>query len=157
MQTRSQTTKGKEEKKEQEHKTQHPVEGHPQSQYLGEKGIQVDAQPFVLGAEKPEIPLFCTITFYGKRRSGKSVCMRWLFDYYRIYYPYVWVFTLTKHNKFFHAFIPEKFVMPQFSADSIHGIMNVQIETKKRFMERPYSFNPRKAIIWDDYNGNDIK
>lgn len=117
---------------------------------------QALAKPFILG-EQPEMPLFVTITIYGKRRSGKSFFLRYLFDFYRDQFPWVWVFTYTKHNKFFEAFIPSKFVIKSFSASALLKIMDRQTQALKIALKEDKKFNPRAAIIWDDYNGTDVK
>lgn len=114
------------------------------------------AKPFILG-QQPEISLFTTISIYGKRKSGKSFFLRWFFDYYRIYYPYVWVFTYTKHNLNFKTYIPESSIFGNFNGQALEKIMQRQIEAGKITLNQDSSFNCRAAIFWDDYNGDDIQ
>lgn len=110
--------------------------------------------PFV-PLESPELPLFITISIYGKRKSGKSVLLRWLLTFYRSYLPWIWAFTKTKQNSFYECFIPSKFVIREFSAGELRRIMNSQIAALDEHLRHP-DFNPRIGVIWDDYNGNDI-
>ena len=61
---------------------------------------------------------------------------------------------------FFYSFMPEKFVIPEFSADILELIMERQKTALDIFLEQsemdPNLINPRACIFWDDYNGKDI-
>lgn len=129
---------------------------------VDEKGriLDVEAQEFIPGVQPP-IPLNSTMSVYGKRRSGKSVFLRWFVDRYIKYYiPWYYCFTHTKHNMFFEGFMPAKFVIPQFSAFVLQTIMDGQALAIKTFLaqpeDHPNPFNPRVCVFWDDYNGKDI-
>lgn len=52
---------------------------------------------FIPGVQ-PVIDLLSTITVYGKRRTGKSVWVKWVLQYYKQYFPWLWVFTKTRQN-----------------------------------------------------------
>lgn len=129
---------------------------------VNEKGevITVKMNKFVPGVSPP-IPLNSTMTCYGKRRSGKSVFLRWFaFHALRPYIPWYYTFTHTKHNLFFEGFMPAKFVIPEFSADILQMVMDRQKEALDTYLaqdpEDPNSLNPRMCLFWDDYNGKDI-
>lgn len=106
---------------------------------------------------QPKIDLFSTITIYGKRRTGKSVFIKWFIQHYKQYFPWVWVFTKTKQNNFYPTFIPDKFILPDFDAVILDKIMNRQKKGIEGYLGKEKDLNPRAAIIWDDYSGNDIK
>jgi hypothetical protein len=106
---------------------------------------------------QPEIDLFSTITIYGKRRTGKSVFVKWFLQSYKQYFPWLWVFTKTRQNSHYATFVPEKFIIPEFNADVLHKIMERQIFGIKKYTEQNQDENPRAVIIWDDYSGNDIR
>lgn len=122
--------------------------------------VTVTPNEFIPG-ENPEIPLNSTFTVYGKRRSGKSVFLRWYVHHaLREWIPWYWCFTHTKHNMFFEGFMPAKFVIPEFSADILELIMERQKQAIDHFLKQepndPNCLNPRACIFWDDYNGKDI-
>lgn len=104
----------------------------------------------------PDISLFSTTTVYGKRKSGKSVFIKWYSQFYKYEIPWYWVFTLTRINSFYESWIPEKFIIPNFSADALEQIMARQTLARKLAESNP-NINPRACIIWDDYNGRDIR
>lgn len=141
--------------KKDETKDPDPVsENSPQSRpsYLLREKVNVN--PFV-PLVSPELPLFITITIYGKRKSGKSVFLRWLLSFYRSYLPWIWVFTKTKQNCFYEAFIPSKSIIPNFNSTRLRQIMDSQVKALSVHLQNP-DFNPRIGVCWDDYNGNDI-
>lgn len=104
------------------------------------------------------------MTVYGKRRSGKSVFLRWfVFLYLRVLIPFMYAFTYTKHNSFLESFMPGQYVSTEFSPERLEGIMRRQrkaitlylnsFENEGKFKDR---INPRVAVFWDDYNGKDV-
>lgn len=104
-----------------------------------------------------------TMTVFGKRRSGKSVFLRW-FSYHalRPFIPYFYAFTYTKHNSFMESFMPSDFIYEDFSPDALKSIMKRQKAGIKiyldHFEDEKYKdrINPRVAVFWDDYNGKDV-
>lgn len=111
---------------------------------------------FIPGVQ-PKLDLFSTITLYGKRRTGKSVFVKWFVQSYKKYFPWVWVFTKTEQNNFYRTFIPEKFIIPKFDASALKKIMGRQKKAIKMHVDEDENINPRAMLIWDDYPGNDIK
>lgn len=107
--------------------------------------------------QQPKIDLFSTITIYGKRRTGKSVWVKWFLQYYKQYFPWYWVFTKTEQNNFYRTFIPDKFIMHDFSANKMKQIMNRQKKALKQYVDSNDDLNARIGIIWDDYSGDDIR
>lgn len=112
-----------------------------------------------LPQEDPELSLFSTITVYGKRKTGKSVFIKWYLQWFKHLFPWFWVFTLTKFNSHYSSFIPDKFILGEFSADAMSRIMDRQEMAIRTWLDNPQNtdFNPRAGIIWDDYMGNDIR
>ena len=111
---------------------------------------------------QPKVNLDSTITVYGKRRTGKSVFGKWFLQPFRKEIPWVWVFTLTKFNSWYATFIPDKFIMSDFSADVLYNIMKRQKKAVKMYLKQmeegnPDPINPLALLIWDDYMGNDIR
>jgi len=130
---------------------------------VDEKGkvTQVKINDFIPGVA-PFIPFNSTVTCYGKRRSGKSVFIRWfMHEALREYVPWFYVFTKTKHNRFFEGFMPEKFILPIFNDEILEMIMERQKKAMKIYNSQDPDegddvLNPRLCLIWDDYNGKSI-
>jgi len=128
------------------------------------EGIDVappQLQEFVPGVS-PDISLFSTVSIYGKRKSGKSVFIKWFLQSYKEWFPWYWVFTLTQLNSFYESFIAAKFVIPEFDAEMMERVMERQTLARKLAEEQiiqgdGVKINPRACIIWDDYNGNDVR
>lgn len=105
----------------------------------------------------PEISLFSTISVYGKRRTGKSQFVKWdLCTAYREIIPWGWVFTKTGFNSFYSSFIPRSYIIDKFDAGILGEIMNRQRKARQ-MAEKDPTFNARIVMIWDDYNGTDIR
>lgn len=114
---------------------------------------------FVLGKE-PEPNCFNTISVYGKRKTGKSVWVKWHLQAFRHLLPWGWTFTKTKFNSYWATFMPEKFIFPEFSAEVMQLIMDRQAQALKEYHENfdnNPDFNPRAFVNWDDYMGNEIR
>lgn len=139
---------------------------HSQWAQMGEDGEPLvpslpPLQEFVPGKD-PDISLFSTVSIYGKRKSGKSVFIKDFLQYYKEFYPWYWVFTLTQLNSFYASFIAENFIIPEFDAEMMEMIMERQKIARAKFEEQVMKgdrekTNPRAVIIWDDYNGSDIR
>lgn len=147
-------------KKEVDHEVEQQDGKECQGTILNERGeiIDVKRNKFVPGVS-PKIPLNSTMTVYGKRRSGKSIFLRWFtICYLRFWIPWFWCFTHTKHNYFFEGFMPSKFIMADFSGDILEEIMKRQITgiltAVKQKQGTINPLNPRACVFWDDYNGN---
>jgi hypothetical protein len=107
--------------------------------------------------KQPEIDLFSTITISGKRRTGKSVWVKWFLQFYKQYFPWYWVFTKTEQNNFYKTFIPEKFIIHDFNPDKMRKIMERQKKALAVYVNENDDFNARITIVWDDYSGDDIR
>lgn len=141
----------------------------PQEEEQGE-GITFDTDTFKSAdmiqqfepGINPKIDLDSTITVYGKRRTGKSVFGKWCLQVFRKEIPWWWTFTLTKFNSWYATFMPNKFIMGEFSADILGQIMKRQKKAVKLYLKQvlegnPDPINPRAGVIWDDYMGNDVR
>jgi hypothetical protein len=127
----------------------------------GEIGTRPKLREFRPGVE-PDISLFTTISIYGKRKSGKSVFIKWFLQAYKEYFPWYWVFTLTQLNSFYESFVAKNFIIPEFDAEMMEQIMQRQTVARAKAEEQIQhkersKINPRACIIWDDYNGDDIR
>lgn len=118
-------------------------------------------QHFIPGVNPP-IQIDTTITIYGKRRTGKSVFIKWFLQFFKHEIPWGWVFTLTKFNSFYATFMPKKFIIDSFDGDKMQMIMKrqkiyVKTSIDQKMENRPDPLNPMAVIIWDDYMGNDVR
>lgn len=122
---------------------------------------RIKLQPYIPGVSPKDHKIFSTITVYGKRRSGKSVFIKWDIQAFKHELPWIWVFTKTQLNSYYRGCVPDKFIMRDFNADQMESIMDRQ-EKARKMAEKANSkglppVDPRIGIIWDDYMGNDIK
>lgn len=118
-------------------------------------------QKYIPG-KQPKSTIFSTRTVYGKRKTGKSVFLKWDIQAYLHEIPWAWVFTLTKFNSHYASFIPKKFIMDSFSAGVLLLIMKRQELALKKYLKDTIDGvqspkNPISAVIWDDYMGNDVR
>lgn len=107
----------------------------------------------------PKISVFSTVSIYGKRKTGKSVWIKWFLQAFKHMIPWFWTFTKTKFNSFWESFMPGKFIIGNFSADVLQEIMDRQVTAIDAAMEVPpdQSINFLAGINWDDYMGNEIR
>lgn len=106
--------------------------------------------------QAPKFNLFSAISIYGKKKTGKTVFIRYLLDAMKGYYPWAWCFTKTKINLTYQRNMPEKFIFENYSNEILKLIVNRQLEARKVFMKHPDSFNPRAILIWDDCLGKEL-
>lgn len=121
----------------------------------GDTVTEIPIQEFIPGIQ-PVVNLFTTISIYGKRRSGKSVFIKWFCQAFRHEFPWCYIFTLTQLNSFYSSWMPQKYIIPEFNADMMQRVMHRQSEARKLVEKNP-KFNPRLLTIFDDYNGKNIK
>ena len=117
--------------------------------------IDINLQEFIPGVQ-PEIPLNSTISIYGRRRSGKSEFAKWLVQGFKEHIPWWWTFSKTKHNSFWSAVMPDKFIIGDFDADVLNKIKQRQVEALDLYTAGKI-MNPHAVVMWDDYNGKDIR
>lgn len=100
-----------------------------------------------------DVPDGAICVFVGKRKSGKSFCMR-DFIYNKRDIPQCWVLSGTEHvNPFFSDFIPSTFIKPEFIPDDYDMIFKRQEMFKKKMIKNPKKFggaDPRIMIVFDD-------
>jgi hypothetical protein len=82
-----------------------------------------------------------TITFIGRRRSGKTFYARMLAMLMRLNYPRVYVFTRTKFNGFWSKYIPNSVIADGYDPT----ILKVILEEQKKAVEEITS-----KYGWDD-------
>lgn len=112
--------------------------------------------PFIPGVQ-PEIPLNGTTSIYGRRRSGKSELLKWLIDgSVKPDIPWWWVFSKTKHNSFWSANVPDRYIIGEFDGSWLNRIKERQVRALDAYTSGKIE-NPRAGIIIDDYNGKDIR
>ncbi len=117
--------------------------------------VDVRPLPFIPGIQ-PKIPLNSTISIYGRRRSGKSEFTKWCIQGIKDYIPWWWTFSKTKHNSFWAGVQPDPYIIKEFDADVLTRIKKRQEAAIDAFTSGKLK-NPRAGIIWDDYNGKDIR
>lgn len=66
------------------------------------------------------------------------------------------MFSKTKHNSFWSSIFPDQYILGQFSPEKLNKIRERQKKAVDDFKSGKID-NPRAAVIWDDYNGRDIK
>lgn len=117
---------------------------------------QISLNKFLPG-EKPLPSLFSTWTVYGKRRTGKSVFVKWNMQYYKHEIPWYWVFTKTKMNSHYASFLANNYIFNFFNNSVMDSVMARQENARaaaEGSQDKPEGqrFNPRAAIVWDDYS-----
>lgn len=123
--------------------------------------IIIPKQKFVPGI-KPKMDIDSTVTIYGKRRTGKTVFIKYLLQFFKHEIPWGWVFTLTKFNSQYGTIFPEEYIFSDFDADKLNKIMKRQKLFLKKYFEQIENgnqdpINPIAVVIWDDYMGNDVR
>lgn len=117
----------------------------------------VKLNKFIPG-ENPDPGLFSTWTVYGKRRTGKSVFVKWNMQFYKHEVPWYWVFTKTEMNSHYASFLANSYILNDFSGETMYAIMDRQKFARKQAEETADGhdgkepFNPRIGIVWDDYS-----
>ena len=100
-----------------------------------------------------EVPDGAICTFIGKRKSGKSFCIRDLL-YHKKDIPMCKIVSGSEQaNPFFSDFMPSTFIDTEFDADKIGTVIKRQEETLKLMKAKPQQFgnvDPRMLIIFDD-------
>lgn len=105
----------------------------------------------------PQISLFSTVTVYGKRKSGKTVFVKWFMQAYKHLIPWAWIFTRTKFNASYESWLPNRYIITTFDSGVLRDIMHRQeVAIVLRLSEDP-KLNPRAWVAWDDYNGKDVR
>ena len=100
-----------------------------------------------------EIPDGAICTFIGKRKSGKSYCLRDLL-YNKKDIPVGKIISGTEEaSPFFCNFFPQSFIDYEFNENSIIQLINRQKKVLKRIAEDPVSLgqaDPRLLLVLDD-------
>lgn len=97
-----------------------------------------------------------TVGVFGARGTGKSFWSRWFMWVVSWAYPVVYVFTETKMNCFWKAYINEEFIFEGYQEDKLYAIMKDQMQKVDAFLNGA-NINPYCLIVWDDCLPNDIQ
>lgn len=138
-----------------------PLISSPSESELASRHARIQIKPFIPGHTPPNNKIFQTITVYGRRRTGKSVFIKWDMQAYKHLIPWWWAFTKTQLNSYYETFIPKKFILDDISSHQLEEIMERQRVARMLMEEadekglRP--INPLIGIVWDDVSGKDIR
>ncbi len=111
--------------------------------------------PFQLDMIGPDY----TMGFFGKRREGKSFCMRWILYHLRTKIPRIFVFTNTKLNYFWQEFVPKKYIFSGYSPGVMAQIQANQTEIVEWIHAHPEEgkkINPYVVIVLEDCMSQDL-
>jgi hypothetical protein len=113
----------------------------------------VQLQPFDIDKVAPG----STHVFFGRRRSGKSECMRILLNRMRKMYDYVWVMSCTAFNGFWTQQVPKyHFVHQGYSSELLGQILDfARRENPDRTKYPNAKFKYRVLVILDDVISTD--
>jgi len=112
-------------------------------------------KPFEI-RKNPKPDANCTISIYGKRKTGKSIFCKWYLKNHADVYPWGWVFTKTRNNKFWESFVPRKKILGEYTPFNLNRIMQRQKEMQSMYI-KGMDVNPLAFVVWDDALGNEIK
>lgn len=122
----------------------------------GEEGMPPDPLPFNLQQLGDDF----TITFVGKRRTGKTFAMRYFLHYMRDRFPRVYVFTATKINGFWAKYVPKRFIFDAYYPGVLEAILVSQMQLIEWYNgatdEEQRKVDPRMVIILDDVIAQDL-
>lgn len=106
--------------------------------------------------EDPIMPPNCTISVYGKRGTGKSFWVRWHLYNHRDIFPWGWVFTKTKNNRFYESFIPKEKILGPYTPYNLNKIIERQLSMQSAYLKFG-DINPLAFVVWDDALGDEVK
>lgn len=106
--------------------------------------------------KNPKMDANCTISIYGKRKTGKSIFTKWYMYHHRDVYPWGWVFTKTRNNKFWENMVPKDKILGEYNPYNLQKITARQKEMMSMYI-KGMNVNPLAFVIWDDALGNEIK
>lgn len=113
--------------------------------------IVIQPKPFNPWMEDPVIPIDATLAMFGQRGSGKTFLTTFLLFMMRAYYPYIYVFTKTKHNWWWSQFLNPEFIINGYDPEILTNILEMQREKTAKWRNDPDPhFNPYILILWDD-------
>lgn len=122
----------------------------------GEEGIPPEPLPFNLMQLGDDF----TVTFVGKRRTGKTFCMRYFLHYMRDRFPRVYVFTATKINGFWAQYVPRRFIFDAYYPGVLEAIIVAQMRLIEWYNGAPDDekarVDPRMVIVLDDVIAQDL-
>ena len=106
--------------------------------------------------EDPIMKPNCTISVYGRRGTGKSIWVQWHMFNHKDLFPWGWVFTKTKNNKFYESFVPKSKILGEYTPYNLNKIVERQKDMESLYLKFG-DINPLAFVIWDDALGDEIK
>lgn len=99
-----------------------------------------------------KVKLDSAVGVIGKRRYGKTIWAQWLLSNIWQYFPGgAYVFTKTKHNRFWDQHVPASRIYPKFEPSVVEGIISAQKRKIDEFVKTGvYKESPFVVIILDD-------
>jgi hypothetical protein len=97
----------------------------------------------------------CVAVFIGKRRSGKSFCLKDILSYHTSFPCGVIISPTEVSNQFFQKFVPNILIYEEYKAEIIQRFLDRQIKVTKQRNEEIKKYgksdiDPRAFIILDD-------
>lgn len=120
-----------------------------------EKTFNYKPNPYEM-RKNPKMDANCTISVYGKRKTGKSIWTKWYMHNHKDVYPWGWVFTKTRNNKFWENMVPKDKILGEYTPYNLQKITERQKEMMSMYI-KGMDVNPLAFVIWDDALGNEIK
>jgi len=104
-----------------------------------------------------QIPIDATILLIGKRRSGKTKFIFSLLEYFRPWFPRVFVFTKTKYSGEYAKYIPRQFIITGLDIEKFGALLAIQKLYKKAQEEGTFGGNNKVLFIIDDCLSDGLK
>jgi A32 protein len=101
--------------------------------------------------ENPNEGIICT--FYGKRRTGKSFCLRNLMSVLREVFPFGIVMSKTAFNQYWQHHVPKKYVHDNVNREVLYKLLSRQQRITQELDDHPElrgEVNPKIFLILDD-------
>lgn len=98
---------------------------------------------------EPKFKPDMTIGVFGARRTGKTWLLTMLLYYMIHMYPIVYVFTNTKHNRWYEQYLNPDFIVKGYRQDIMQMILESQMKKITAWRDGK-RINPFVLIVWDD-------
>lgn len=125
----------------------------PQPTEIDDEGLKQLVYSIIMGKqdENPNEGIICT--FYGKRRTGKSFCLRNLMSVLKEVYPYGLVMSKTAFNQYWQHHVPKKYVHDNVNREVLYKLLGRQQKITQELDDHPDlrgEVNPKVFLILDD-------
>ena len=118
---------------------------------LNEEGLQKLIESIIIKKDNPNEGVL--VTFYGKRRTGKSFGLRNVMAVLKELFPYGLVMSKTAFNKYWQKHVPEKYVYDHVDRNVLSKFLGRQQRITNYLQDNPEYHsvvNPRVFLILDD-------